>query len=331
MKRPVLPAEEKLNRPPSESAPTSGDALKRKPKLVFHQGNPAYRPEDMDKRPIPMPELKPAAEMPVETPVPAAADAILELPQPVAAEVPAALESQPAHRPELNPGRRLHAFETAGKNAPRARVPWHYRLRPNRELTHRAFWDVTATLSLIINLILVIVLVVMAQQIENLKTTISGVNTFANNVLGGLYGNFVQMDQASINTTINVEAQVPLDFNLPVSQNTQVVLTSDVSIPRAHVVISTGVLNINADANVTLPAGTNLPIALNMNIPVQTSIPISLQVPVHIPLSQTELHQPFTGLQASLRPLYCALNKNAQYPEGTYICTEHDATTPGVP
>jgi hypothetical protein len=146
-----------------------------------------------------------------------------------------------------------------------------------------------------------------------------------------LYGNFAKMDQASINTTITVNAQVPLNFTLPVSQDTQVILTKDVSIPKAHVVINTGGLNINAQAAVTLPAGTALPIALNLNIPVQSSIPISLQVPVSIPMSQTELHGPFTGLQTSLRPLYCMFNKNAQYPAGLYICAEHDTATPGTP
>jgi hypothetical protein len=177
---------------------------------------------------------------------------------------------------------------------------------------------------LIVNAILVGVLFIMYGQINNLKTTV-------NSLLGGLYGNFVKMDQASINTTILVNAQIPLDFNLPVSQNTQVVLTSDVSIPKAHVVINTGVLNINAQASVTLPAGTNLPIALNLNIPVQSTIPVSLQVPVSIPLNQSELHEPFTGLQTSLRPLYCMFNKNAQYPTGIYICAEHDTPTPSTP
>jgi hypothetical protein len=227
-----------------------------------------------------------------------------------------------------NPGRRLHAFEAAAKKAPPARLPWHFRLRPNRERTHRAYWDVTATLSLFVNVVLAVLLIIMAGQIRNLKTT---VNKTVNDLLGGLYGNFVKMDQASINTTIMVNAQIPLDFNLPVSQNTQVVLTSDVSIPRAHVVINTGGLNINAQANVTLPAGTSLPIALNLNIPVQSTIPISLQVPVNIPMNQTELHEPFTGLQTSLRPLYCLFNKNAQYPEGIYICAEHASPTPGTP
>jgi hypothetical protein len=227
-----------------------------------------------------------------------------------------------------NPGRRLHAVEAAAKAALPVKLPWRYRLRPNRELTHRAYWDVAATFSLLVNAVLIGLLLIMAQQIRSLRTT---VNILGNDALGGLYGNFVKMDQASINTTIAVNAQIPLDFNLPVSQNTEVALTRDVQIPGAHVVINTGVLNINAQANVTLPAGTSLPLTLNLEIPVHSTIPISLQVPVSIPLNRTDLHEPLTGLQTTLRPLYCAFNKNAQYPEGTFICAEHDTATPGIP
>jgi hypothetical protein len=267
-------------------------------------------------------------------------------------DMPGAIPPEPSMRPEIlpvgqvsnpgvgiparsedenNPGKRLRGFEAAAKKAPPARIPWKYRMRPTRETTHRAYWDVATTFSLIVNLILVCVLILMALEIRNLKISMNALNALGNNVLGGLYGNFVKMDEASINTTIAVDAQIPLNFNLPVSQNTTVVLTSNVNIPNAHVVINTGGLAINSLASVTLPAGTNLPIALNMSIPVQSTIPISLQVPVSIPLNQTDLHTPFTGLQTTIRPLYCMLNKNAQYPQGTFICAEHDALPTGTP
>jgi hypothetical protein len=52
---------------------------------------------------------------------------------------------------------------------------------------------------------------------------------------------------------------------------------------------------------------------------------------VNIPLNQTGLQEPLTSLQTSLRPLYCSLDKNAQYPDGIYLCAEHDIPTPGTP
>ena len=320
--------------------PKAGEQSQRKPKLVVSWGMITHRPVETAQMPDSIAGEKPAS-LPADGNQAKAPPAAKPDAKNISSEAEPQVDGQPAQTlrsseqggprrgsRNINPGRRLHAFELAAKKAPRTRVPWRYRLSPSREGTQRAYWNVATTISLVVNAILVAVVIILYGQIRNLQTS---VNTTVNGVLGGLYSNFVKMDQASINTTIMVNAQIPLNFNLPVSQNTQVVLTSDVSIPKAHVVINTGGLNINAQANVTLPAGTALPIALNLNIPVQSTIPISLQVPVSIPMSQTELHGPFTGLQTSLRPLYCMFNKNAQYPEGLYICAEHDTPTPVTP
>jgi hypothetical protein len=185
---------------------------------------------------------------------------------------------------------------------------------------------VAAVCSFIINAILLAILLIMAIQINNLKTSVNG-------LLSGLYGNFIEMDKASISTTITVNKQVPIDFMLPIQQNTDVTLTQSVTIPNAHVVINSGGLTINAAASIMLPAGTNLPIALNMAVPVQFSVPVTLQVPVNIPLAQTELHQPLTGLQDSIRAYFCKFDRNAQYPQGIYICEDHGVPTapPSIP
>lgn len=87
-----------------------------------------------------------------------------------------------------NPGSGSRAFETAAKNSPPAKVPWQYRLRPTRERTHRAYWDVTSTLSLIVNAILIGLLIIMAGQIKNLKSTM-------NDLLGGVYGDFAKINK----------------------------------------------------------------------------------------------------------------------------------------
>lgn len=227
----------------------------------------------------------------------------------------------------VNPGQKLRAFEKAAKGAKEVKLPLKYRLRLDRTKARYAYWDVAAALSLIVNAVLLTLLLITAGQVQQLKQTIS------TGLLGGLYRNFVDMDQASITTTIDVNAQVPLNFILPVQQNTTVVLTQNVTIPSAYVVINTQAFNISAPARVTLPSGTNLPIALKLGIPVQVSVPISLQVPINIPLANTGLHGPFTGLQTAIRPYYCMLEPNAQYPQGTYICqqTTPSAGTPGVP
>jgi hypothetical protein len=60
--------------------------------------------------------------------------------------------------------------------------------------------------------------------------------------------------------------------------------------------------------DIVLRQGTKLNIFLDMNvpvdqvIPVELTVPVQLTVPVDIPLDQTELHQPFVGLQEVLVP-----------------------------
>jgi hypothetical protein len=45
-----------------------------------------------------------------------------------------------------------------------------------------------------------------------------------------------------------------------------------------------------------------LPIQLSITVPVNTQVPVDLTVPVAIPLKETDLHQPFVGLQEVLLP-----------------------------
>ena len=333
--------------PPKEEQkpePQANEQPKRQPRFGFYRETIKNPPGETGKKPASMIGGQSAPRPSNKKPAVAVPTPKAEMPGATPPEPTRLAETQPAGPvrnlgmgiplragDENNPGRRLHAFEAAAGKNPRAKIPWKYRLRPTRETTHRAFWDVASIFSMIVNVIFIGLLIVMALQIKNLETTIKALDALGNNVLGGLYGNFVKMDQASINTTIAVDAQIPLDFSLPVAQNTTVVLTSSVNIPDAHVVINTGGLNINSLASVTLPAGTSLPIQLNLNIPVQSSIPISLRVPVSIPLNQTDLHEPFTGLQTTIRPIYCMLNKNAQYPEGTYICADQGTLPTGTP
>jgi hypothetical protein len=87
-----------------------------------------------------------------------------------------------------------------------------------------------------------------------------------------------------------------------------VVLREPASINGARVTLNTGGLSINnAPADIILPAGTTLPVHLELVVPVQQTIPITLTVPVDIPLNQTELHEPFTGLQQVIAPFYWLL------------------------
>jgi hypothetical protein len=178
-----------------------------------------------------------------------------------------------------------------------------------------ALWTVGAVLSILTNVILIAVLLSLGKQLFVLKDLVQ------RQVLGGLYYNFLLMDQAEIATDVVVEDRIPISFDLPVKTNTTVILTEATLIRGATVTLNTGGLNIvNAPTDIVLPANTRLPIALDIVVPVNASIPITLNVPVSIPLNETELHQPFTGLQNVIAPFYFALRDAPDNWGGVAIC-----------
>jgi len=172
-----------------------------------------------------------------------------------------------------------------------------------------AFWTFTGTLSLVVNLILVVILIFLGRELFALKALVS------EQLIGGLHENFVKMDAAVIDTTVQVQDTIlvkdtiPVQFDLPVQTSTEVILTEDTPIKGATVSITTPYFTLNhAPTDIILPAGTPLPVNLSILVPVDTTIPItlnvpiSLSVPVSIPLNQTDLHEPFQGLQEVVEP-----------------------------
>jgi hypothetical protein len=328
MKLPDPPNEEQTPEQQADGTPKEVEQPKRHPRFGFYRETMNNQPAETGKKPAskvggqsaPRPWNKKLAK----TIAPPKADIPEALPPPGPINQPenqteGAVQSPGTDMParpadENNPGRRLHAFEEAAKETPPAKIPWIYRIRPTGETTHRAYWDVATTFSLIVNLVLVAVLLVMAFQIKNLKITVSALTGLGDNALGGLYGNFVKMDQASINTTIAVDAQLPLNFKRAGSaKHDRCVDEQAVAIPNAHVVINTGGL---ADqlriASVTLPAGTSLPIALNVTIPS----------PVH------HTHQPAGADQYSSEPDRAApaIYRLANHHSSTLLFVEQERT-----
>ncbi len=179
-----------------------------------------------------------------------------------------------------------------------------------------AFWTITGGLSLLVNIILIITLIILARELFTLKRLVGG------HVLAGLYDNFVLMDQANIKTDIKVQDTIPINFTLPISQDTVVVLTEPTYISNVMINLNSGGLSINSPANITLPAGTNLPVHLQLEVPVSAQIPITLNVPVDIPLDETELHEPFVGLQKVIGPFNTMLDPNLKTADDVPACKE---------
>jgi hypothetical protein len=175
------------------------------------------------------------------------------------------------------------------------RLVWQGELLP-------AYWTIASTLSLVVNVVLLVIVILLGRQLF----TITGL--LNEQLVGGLANNFVLMDQAVIATNVVVDTRIPVQFTLPVSKKTTVVLTEDILVEGARVDLSTGGLTIrNAPTDILLPEGTPLNVKLEMEIPVDASIPVVLNVPVRIPLNETDLHTPFVGLRQVLDPYQALL------------------------
>ncbi len=195
-------------------------------------------------------------------------------------------------------------------SSPEPRTGSQYKFLP-------AFWTVTGILSLIVNGVLLAVLLVLLQVLG--ATPFRPEDEFAG-LLGGLFENFVKMDEATISSNVPVNASIPLNIVVPVQTTTRITLAEPATINNARVVINTGGVDIDAAAVVTLPAGTPLMVVLDFPLTVQNNIPIQLTIPVNIPLKDTELHEPFVGLQEVVKPYYCLVEPNAVW-NNVQICS----------
>jgi hypothetical protein len=203
---------------------------------------------------------------------------------------------------------------------PVASAPAESEPRRRRYQFMPAFWTIASVMSITVNIILIVILLILLQMLGTIQVT---AGDQVSGLLGGLYTNFVKMDQASIKTNIHVEKAIPVRFTLNVSGPTNVTLSEDVTIDGALVTVQTGGLNIvNARARIVLPRDTLLPINIqNLSVPVDQQVPAVLDVPVDIPLDQTELHEPFTGLQQVVRPWYCLIQPGAMINDAP-VCSQ---------
>ncbi len=97
-------------------------------------------------------------------------------------------------------------------------------------------------------------------------------------------------DSAVINKTIHISQTIPINFDLPLNQGTEVQLTESVPLNRsATFVLPGGGGRINGTVSLALPNGMNLPIQLDLEVPVRQTVPITMEVPVSIPLKETDL------------------------------------------
>jgi hypothetical protein len=173
-----------------------------------------------------------------------------------------------------------------------------------------AFWNIASLVSLMVNAILVAIIILLARDLFAIKHLVS------DQLIGGLYQNFVAMDNSHIVTniqvhdTIQVNDKIPVVFDLPLKQDTQVKLTKDTPVRNATIFLNGQAVPLD----IILRKGTALNISLDLTVPVSQTVPVvlnvpvNLNVPVDIALDKTDLHQPFVGLQEVVAPYHSLLS-----------------------
>jgi hypothetical protein len=187
-----------------------------------------------------------------------------------------------------------------------------------------AFWTVAGIFSLVVNIILIAVLVSFGHYFFELKTLVS------EGLVSGMSDSLALMDKAHIVMTVPVETTVQLQDNLPVvfdlsiNENTQVNLAEDTRIPGAYIYLNNTAVLTDLD----LPAGTPLNFTLNTTIPVSQSIPVdvtvpvSLLVPLDVAIDQTDLHQSIVGMQSAIEPYRSFLGSTFNSPKEIMLCKQ---------
>lgn len=188
-----------------------------------------------------------------------------------------------------------------------------------------AFRDIAIIFSFAVNFVLVVVLLVVS--IPALRAVFALKTGLVEPLLSDLDSAFVDLGQATIDTAVQIDEPIPIqfdlpldqplpiDFQLPIEQDTTVVLNAPVPLYMpARFNLPGGGGSINGSVSLSLPAGMQLPIRLSMlvpvsqtipvrmNVPVNQTIPIRMVVPVHIKLGEAGLDPVVQELRGAIQP-----------------------------
>ena len=164
-----------------------------------------------------------------------------------------------------------------------------------------AFKNVAILFSFLVNIVLVIVvaiLVLQADSIFSVKTEV------AEPLLADLDQAFAALGETTIQSIVYITDTIPVVFDLPLVQNTDVIMTEPVPLSMpSQFVFPGGGGAINGTVIMSLPQGQALPVALEISVPVSTTVPVVMEVPVTIELSEAGMGPAIEQLRAVLRPV----------------------------
>jgi len=172
-----------------------------------------------------------------------------------------------------------------------------------------AFKNIAIVFSFIVNIILVIVLLLAPEPV------FMAISQVAEPLLLDLDSAFAALGETRIESTVYITDTMPVVFDLPLAQNTNVVLVEPVPIQApATFVWPAGGGAIHGTVQLVLPQGLALPVSLNLMVPVSTTVPVVMQVPVEIPLAEAGMAPAIEQLRAVFSPLSGAVQS---WPDST--------------
>ncbi len=192
----------------------------------------------------------------------------------------------------------------------------------------RKFWEAfknfAIVFSFIVNLILVLVLLISPAPALMAKGQI------VDPLLGKLDAAFAALGETEIKSTVKVDHMLPVQFDLPLKQETQVVLTEPVPLQaKATFFLPNGGGAINGTVSLNLPQGMALPVNLDLMVPVSSTIPVLIDVPVEIPLDEAGMGPAIKQLRDVFRPLIKFLQTIPNTPaEALGLKAEQDSPNP---
>jgi len=190
----------------------------------------------------------------------------------------------------------------------------------------KAFRDIAIIFSFIVNFVLVVTL--LAVSIPGLRAAFALKTGMVEPLLNDLDAAFLGLSESTIDTEVNIDDTMPINFNLPLDQQLDIDFPLPIQQDTVVVLNEAVPLNLNATFNlpggggvingsvrIALPPGTRLPIRLDMvvpvtstipvqmNVPVSQTIPVQMSVPVHIELGEAGLDPAVQKLRGVFEPV----------------------------
>ncbi|MGB1288599.1 MAG: hypothetical protein ACPG7F_18845, partial [Aggregatilineales bacterium] len=165
-------------------------------------------------------------------------------------------------------------------------------------------WRFMVIFSFIVNFVLIVVLIGAGLLIFEIK------NNVADPLVGGLHSTAVGLEHATIDWTIPVRDNIPVNLDIELNTDTVVVLSEAVPLSVVASIDLPGInaYNVAANVDLSLPAGLELPVTLDVPVPVREYMDVELDVRAVIPLSETQLADPIQTLGLLFEPLALGLH-----------------------